>query len=347
MSRKTVLVPAIKQPIAKSPGFAKKELSDYKLDRIGLCEFGCLYCSSNEGNYLRMNRKMFADLTEAQTGERTYPTDNPSLMFDWPDFKEKFEAQLAKKPRDWGKGQTVVYSMLTDGFSPTLVGSGRTEETLRTVLDRTQFRIRVLTKNAIVGKPKWLDLFKAHPDRFVVGLSTGSMDDKWAKKVEVSTAPPSRRLVALNALQDAGIATFGMLCPVFPDVLEGNKLEELVARVRPDLVEHVWAEPYNDRKNWRAVRTGYDEGSHGYKWLTDVYEHGRKDLWSEYATELYVRLRDKARREGWLCKLRYLLYEGGITQNDAAKFKGLEGVLLQSKPDENGKSRNPYIAALQ
>jgi DNA repair photolyase len=347
MHRKIVNVPAIKRPIAKSPGFAKKELSDFKLDRIGLCEFGCRYCSSNAGNYLRLNQERFADLTEAQTGERTYPSEDPHLMFAWPDFEEKLEAQLRKKPRDWGKGQTLVYSMLTDGFSPTLVRSGQTEETLRTVLDRTQFRIRVLTKNAIVGKPQWLDFFKAHSGRFVVGLSTGSMDDKWAKKDELFTAPPSRRLMALNGLQDAGIATYGMLCPVFPDVLEVNRLEELVDRVRPDRVEHVWAEPFNDRKNWKAVRAGYDEGSSGYKWLTDVYERGNKDLWSEYATELYVRLRDKARREGWLSKLRYLLYEGRITQNDAKKFRGLKGVLLQSKPADDGKSRNPYIAALE
>jgi hypothetical protein len=203
MTPKIVHVPSVKEPIAKSPGFAKKQLSDYKLDRIGLCGFGCIYCSSNWGNFLRINRELFADLTEAQTGKRTYPTDDPSLMFDWPDFEEKFETQLEKKPRDWGKGQTLVYSMLTDGFSPMLVRSGQTEAILRTVLERTQFRIRVLTKNAIVGQPKWLNLFAEHHDRFVIGLSIGSMDDEWAKRVELFTPPPSRRIVAINHVQDA------------------------------------------------------------------------------------------------------------------------------------------------
>jgi DNA repair photolyase len=297
---------------------------------------------------LRINQEPFADLTEAQTGERTYPSDDPGLTFAWPDFQERLDAQLAKKHPSWRSSEmTLVYSMLTDGFSPMLVRSGQTEETLRAVLEKTPFRIRVLTKNAIVGKEKWLGLFKEHADRFVVGLSTGSMDDKWAKKVELFTAPPSRRLVALHAVQGAGIATYGMLCPVFPDLLEGNKLEDLVDRIRPELVEHVWAEPYNDRKNWEKVRFGYDEGSSGYKWMTEVYEHGRKELWSAYATELYVRLRDKARREGWLRKLRYLLYETAITPNDAQQFHGLKGVLLQSKPAHNGKSRNPYMAALR
>lgn len=194
MKSKVVNVPSVQQPIAKCPGFAKKQLADFKLDRIGLCESGCLYCSSNSGNNLRINQEPFADLTEAQTGERTYPSDDPGLTFAWPDFQERLDAQLAKKHPGWcSREMTLVYSMLTDGFSPTLVRSGQTEETLRAVLKKTPFRIRVLTKNAIVGKEKWLGLFKEHADRFVIGLSTGSMDDKWAKKVELLTAPPSRR----------------------------------------------------------------------------------------------------------------------------------------------------------
>lgn len=347
MSTQVVSVPSVKQPIAASPGFAKKLLSDYKLDRIGLCQFGCLYCSSNNGNYLRIHRSRFADLTEQQLGVRSLPTDNPQLMFDWPDFTERLEEQLASNKPDFGEGMTLVYSMLTDGFSPRLVNSGQTEVTLRTVLERTRFRIRVLTKNAIVGKPKWLEFFQEHPSRFVVGLSIGSLDDQWAKHVERGTPSPSNRLRAMAHLQTAGIATYGMLCPVFPDVLEGNRLEELVDRIRPDLVEHVWAEPFNDRGNWEAVRSGYGEGSSGYKWLTAVYEQNMKHLWSEYATELYLRLRDKAKREGWLHKLRYLLYELDITQKDANRFKGLKGVLLQSKPGKDGKSHNPHIAILQ
>ena len=74
----------------------------------------------------------------------------------------------------------------------------------------------------------------------------------------------------------------------------------------------MWAEPYNDRHNWRNVRDGYLPGSFGCQWFTDVYENSRGDLWSRYATDLYTRLRVKAIREGWISKLRYLLYENGI-----------------------------------
>ena len=163
----------------------------------------------------------------------------------------------------------------------------------------------------------------------------------------MNTSLPSARLRALEKLQQAGIATYGMACPVFPHVLDGDQLERLVDRTRPELVEHMWAEPYNNRQNWKKVRKGYSVGSFGYRSFTDIFGKRGSDHWSNYATELYVRLRDKAVREGWIHKLRYLLYESAINKRDAAQFDGLEGVWLQAKPGADGFSQNPHIADLQ
>lgn len=347
MKNKIVNVPSIREPITASPGFAKKLLSDFKLDLAGLCGFGCVYCSSNWGNYLRINRKKFAALAREQIGKPLTPFDDAALVYAWPDVLEKLNHQLDKHDQSWGQGETLVFSMLTDGFSPQLVKDGVTEKALRAVLDRTSFRIRILTKNACVGSAKWIRFIEQHRQRFVVGLSIGTLDDKWAKRVEIGTPAPTARIRALQRLQDAGIPTYGMLCPVFPEALEGDHLERLVDAIRPDLVEHVWAEPFNDRVNWKHVRKALDAGSAGYKWLTDVYENRNTAIWSSYATEQYCRLRDKARVEGWLSKLRFLLYEGDINEDDARRFSGLEGVLLQSKPGEHGMSPNPSFVRLQ
>ena len=347
MKNKIVDVPSIKRPIQASPGFAKKELSDYKLDILGLCGFGCRYCSSNEGNYLRIKRATFAKHTVEQLGQRLLPSDTPALMFVWPDVLERLDEQLASKPAGWGEGSTLVFSMLTDGFSPELVRRGVTERALRAVIERTAFRIRVLTKNAAVGSSKWLRFFSDHPGRFVVGLSIGTLDDDWARRVEIGTSQPTARLRALRNLQDAGIPTYGMLCPIFPDLLERDALDSLISHIRPELVEHIWAEPYNDRNNWSIVRDGYDPGTYGYRWLTEVYEKGQSEQWSRYATQLYTRLRRRGKRDGWLSKLRYLLYERNITEKDAVKYRGLCGVLLQSATGEDGLSRNPHLAREQ
>lgn len=348
MKSQIVQVPAIRQPITRSPGFAKKQLADFKLDVMGLCEFGCRYCSSNVGNYLRINRAPFARMTEEQLGEHKLPAENPELTFHWPDVLENLEAQLAgHQNHDFGEGQVLVYSMLTDGFSPGLVKNGTTKRALELVLEHTRFRIRILTKNAIVGQERWIRFFHRHPGRFVVGLSIGSLDDRWAKRVEKFTPPPSKRIAAIRRLQDSGIPTYGMLCPVFPDMLVGEGLEELLEQIRPSILEQIWAEPFNDRQNWQHVRGGYSPDSAGYRWMTDVYSQHQKDLWSHYAADLYARLHEKAQREGWSDKLIYLLYETDIVESDAGRFQGLEGVLLQSKPGPEGLSRNPYMAALQ
>jgi len=140
---------------------------------------------------------------------------------------------------------------------------------------------------------------------------------------------------------------YGMLCPVAPNMLGGDGLERLIDAVRPDRIEHLWAEPYNDRFNWQQVREGYQPGSAGYRWLTETFEGKDRSRWSRYATELYLRLRDKAEAEGWIGKLKYLLYEDGITAEDAKVFRGLYGVLVQSKPGADGLSTNRHIAELQ
>ena len=345
MNLKIVEMPSLQELIRHCPGFKKKDLADRKLDICGLCAFGCIYCSSNNGNHLRINRKKFAAWTKEQIGELTLPADDPNLMFKWPDVILKLRAEVAKKRANWGAGETLVFSMLTDGFSPNLVAEGTTEAALRLVLEHTAFRIRVLTKNAIVGSKKWTNFFKEFPDRFVVGLSIGTLDDGWAKKIERHTPPPSSRIRALRHLQDEGVPTFGMLCPVFPEVLKRGNLEKLVAAIRPGLTEDVWAEPFNDRQNWWRIRDVLPAESTGHKFLTEVYENGNSALWSRYGTDLYRRIRDVAERDGWLKKFKYLLYEGLISEDDVADFGDRSGVLLQSTPDEDGHSQNPAFAA--
>jgi DNA repair photolyase len=344
--KKTVVdVPAIKQPLRPSPGFAKKELATYKLDLLGSCEFGCVYCSSDMGNYLRINRRPFLRLAEAQLG-RPVPVDEmKSISFHWPDVIPNLERQLETKEPTFGLGETVVFSMLTDGFSPRLVASGKTEQALRLLVEKTSLRIRVLTKNAIVGSARWIEFFKQFPGRFVVGLSAGTLAEGWARTVEVGTSSPEARVRALQALQDAGVPTYGMLCPCFPDVLENASIERLVAACRPALAEHVWAEPFNDRQNWTEVRAGYACGSPAYDWFTDVFERGNRGRWSAYAVDLYLRIKAIAVRDGWIEKLRYLLYEGLITKEDAPRLGDGRGILLQGTPGPGGRSQNPHVAA--
>lgn len=347
MKPKLVVIQPRSVVIASAEGFEKKQLATYHVDALALCQFKCRFCSSNEGNVLRIGRKKFLFLTEQQWGTAALPSEDPSLMYMYADVVETLTAELSNKPKSYGEGRTLVFCMLTDGFSPELVKRGTTEAILQILAERTSFRIRILTKNHIVGQQKWIRFFLGYPGRFVVGLSTGTTDDEWAHQFETGASKPTARLRALKSLQDAGIATYAMWCPVFPESLESGRLDEVIDRSSTAACERIWAEPYNNRTNWRFVRAGYEPSSAGWDRMTGMFENRKNGIWSAYATALYLHLRRRAVAEGWLDKMCYLLYEELISERDARQFEGLEGVLLQSNPGKDGLSQHPVFRALQ
>lgn len=341
-------IPSIKTPIMRSPGFEKKKLATHKLDIMGWCQASCAYCSSPAMSYLRINREPFADAAEAQTGRRLYPGKDPELTLRWSDYEARLDAQLAKWPKNrkimWGAGKVLMFSQLTDAFSPWAVAEGLTRRSLEKVLINTDFRIRVLTKFNTVGRPEWIDFFRAHPVRFVVGLSIGTLDDAWARKVEIGTSSPSARVKALHALQDAGVPTYGMLCPVFPDALDGDGVERLVAAIRPERCETVWSEAFNDRDNWRSVAAGYLHGTPAHdRMMSLFFGVDRVIRWTDYATDVYRRVHAALGSEAH--KHRYLLYQDTMTDRGRAAMQTAEGVLFQS--DETKSKRLPIIGGGQ
>lgn len=142
MKNRIVTVPAMVSLIKEAPGFAKKELATYKLDILALCGFGCRYCSSNTGNYLRMHAQEFTSCMKEQVGVTKTPIDDPSLQYIYPDVVKQLENELKQKRKSFGEGHTLIFSMLTDGFSPSLVEDGTTKAILKLTLKKASFRIR-------------------------------------------------------------------------------------------------------------------------------------------------------------------------------------------------------------
>lgn len=341
-----VQFPHRKAIIAPS-SWPKKQLADVHVEALLLCQYKCRYCSSNSGRHLKTIRHEIEEAVHQVTGSSFDPhrADNLAISFD--DVVQALESQLSQNCRKPGEGKTLVYSQLTDGFSPIVLRNGTTRRILELLVEKTKYRIRILTKNPIVGTSNWINFFASHPERFVVGLSIGTLNDKLGRRLEKGTPRPSSRISAMCALQDAGVPTFGMLCPMFPQVLQGDELEQLIKAIRPVRCENVWAEPYNNRQNWQHARECFEPQSYVWNWMSQVYGDADKALWSRYATDLYTRIRDTARHDAWIDRLRYLLYEDQITSADADQFSGLEGVLLQSKDTGQGISRNPRFAQLQ
>jgi DNA repair photolyase len=334
----------LKNPITKSPGFEKKRLSEWKIDLLLLCGFGCIYCSSNYG-YLLRTRK--GRLVEWLGVVEELIFSEHQIDYEPESFKQHLAVQLDRLGAGFGAGHTLVFSMLTDAFSPATLKSGLTRDVLEMLLERTQFRIRVLTKNCTVGYGDWLDLFARHRDRFVVGLSIGTLDDDWTSAMELYTTPPSLRVRAFQNLLANGVPAFGMLCPVFPGADRSDRLEALVDAFTPNhpLVEDFWAEPFNDRRNARQVVERLTAVHHPYAGECQRVLLGERPEWSRYATNMLLALQRKAQAEGWIGKLKYMLYESGVTPDDARRIESLDGVLLQSI-DKAGHTKNPSFHRL-
>ncbi len=345
--KSTLVTVGNRKRIIAPSSWGTKELADAHVEAIMHCEFNCSYCSSNAAAHIRWARTRINKAVLAQAGSRFDPHRSDGLVVGFEDVVGALEEELSVTRQKPGHGKTLVYSQLTDGFSPVAVRAGTTRRILDLLIEKTEYRIRILTKNAIVGNRQWVRYFADHADRFVVGLSIGTLDDQFGKRLEKGTSIPSARVKALHQLQDAGVPTFGMLCPVFPAVLETDELERLIAAVRPDLCERVWAEPYNDRSNWRVVRDCFEQKSFTHAWMSRVFGERDELAWSQYATDLYQRTLASAKSGKWVNKLRYLLYEMSIADAHAAKFKKLEGVLLQSIDKTTGISKNPEFAKIQ
>lgn len=313
--------------IQPCPGFTKKTLADYHLELIGLCGFKCTYCSSNRGvAYVRLSEPRWRVAVKDQLGVEldicdSITPDGDSIMIGYPDIVGLLEAELVDKPTDYGEGKTLVLSQLTDPFSPSLVTSGVTRRVLDLLLERTKFRIRILTKSAVIGKPEWVRFFGAYHDRFIVGMSITTLDDRIVETVERGTSKPSARIRAHRVLQDHGIPVYGMLCPILPDSVQ--YLSQLLDGIRPRACETVWIESVNPRQD-----------------LWSKHHPTNRADWSRYTTDLYLAVAHRATEQGWIDRLHYLLYESDLTISDGMKFK-LGGYSLQGKSDpQTGRSEH-------
>jgi hypothetical protein len=279
VKNRLVVIQDTKKALQPSPGWSKKALADFHVEMTGLCGFGCLYCSSNSSEWLRITSGEHDAATVAQLGELLTPKDNPELAYQWEHpVAPRLAEDLVRCRKTWGAGKTVAFSQMTDPLGPT-VDLDDFEASLYEVRERTSLRIRILTKNSLIASPRWIRVLQSLGDRVTVSLSTGTLDAEFTSRIEKGTSNPAARIRALRTLQDEGIPTYGMLCPVFPEVLTSGRLNELMDAIRPERCEFIWAEPYNDRQNWAKVREGYDVGTEAYDWFTRAFgDNGDLDI---------------------------------------------------------------------
>lgn len=208
MKSHVIKIPPRKKLIAPS-SWTKKLLADAHFEAMLFCASACLYCSSNAGLQLRFLNKSLKRIIQTAVEQLTdkpfNPHDAADITIAYREVVKALDNELSRMKRKPGAGKTLVFSQLTDGFSPVLLKNGIVRQILELLLEKTEYRIRILTKNAIVGRHKWVKLFAQHPGRFVVGLSCGSLDADFTRRMERLTSSPHARIAALHNLQGAGV----------------------------------------------------------------------------------------------------------------------------------------------
>ncbi len=150
------------------------------------------------------------------------------------------------------------------------------------ILCFTNWHIRLLSKSVLIKTVA--ERLADSRDRFIFGVSTGTLDDNLSRSFEVGTSAVSARLKTLHWLQDNGFRTYGMICPSLPQRDYTAFARDMAQAIRADRCEHVWAECMNARgesftRTFDALETA------GYAWeakrLREISNDSRD--WENYS----------------------------------------------------------------
>lgn len=216
-----------------------------------------------------------------------------------------------------------------------------TLEACRIFMELTRWDVRLLSKGSFLrliaeGIPK------EFRHRLIFGHSTGIFDERIARVVEAGTAKVTKRIEEHRWLQDHGYRTYGMICPVLPQVNYDEYIQNAVSRLRVDRCEHVWVEALNVRgesmeKTLTALADAgcIDEAER----VRGIFGPGNGEAWERYSRALFEACARHIPRD----KLRFLQYvdRGSMEwwvnrRNDGAVLLGklaeLIGVTAARKP---------------
>jgi DNA repair photolyase len=167
-----------------------------------------------------------------------------------PDFREQLAETLGRLP-----AQAIYVGGDTDPYQPLEADLRYTRQALELMAERG-FSGSILTKSPLFVRD--IDILKAMPEPSV-GISIAFDDETTRCLFETDAEPTSERLEALRSAKEAGIATYALICPVFPRLTDARGLVEAVSPI----ADRIWVYSLNmesgEAKNWRRVEAVMDE----------------------------------------------------------------------------------------
>ncbi len=319
MNGKPVLYRDVKTVLTiPSDEFHEKLLCDGIVFNLGdACVFRCTYCYV-ESVMIKLDKALL-DLHNKKTGQNLGFED---VVIRRRNSLEVLKSQLLKPDG------TRIYDDPEDNrvaYSSTLVDVAANMELLEEtaaacilILENTNWQIRLLSKSSLLMLLIKREMIpKQYHPRLILGFSIGTLDNKLASAIEVNTGVVSKRLTALQWLQDHGIRTFGMICPSLPQEDYDKFSREMCTAIRVEKCEHVWAEVINVRGE-SLTKTTAALGFAGYhgeaRRLEAISGSEKQDAREDYARNTFL-AHTKNVPPG---KLRFLQY---IDKNSADWWK--------------------------
>lgn len=303
-------------------GFAEKLLCDGLTFTAGdACVYGCTFC------YVPSQTRKMPGIEQAiKAAGKTSAEDVIIRRRNVVDLirleltreasrkeREHFHlAEGARLPRFAFEDTRTIYASPLVDVAATMEMAQETASICELILKLTSWRIRLLSKSSflpiIAGRLEELAANFEPRKRVIYGVSTGTLDDELAKVFEQGTALVSKRLKSLHWLQDSGYRTFGMVCPSLPMQTTGEYEEfsrAIMAAIRVEKCEHVWAEVMNVRGEsmTRTVNALTDAGF--YREAAELsHVSTSSSAWELYSRKTFLAHKNHCPPE----KLRFLQY---------------------------------------
>lgn len=327
MSRKPVLYQPSRTVLTyPSEAFQEKLLCDGLTMNLGnACVYSCSFCYV-ESQMRKLTHQVIRGHNEKHQENRSHEDlvirrlghkGEKSVQILANQLAGDVKGWLSRKAvQDLKEMDLVLYSSTLVDVAANMELLKETAEACQLILDHTRWQIRLLTKSNLMHKLVKDGLIEdktrpghrlSHHQRLIMGFSTGTLNDSIAAAFEKGTARVSKRIESLHWLQDHGYRTFGMICPSLPQEDYEAFSRSMVQALRPEKMEHVWAEVINVRgESFTRTRdalkeTGFEKEA---RMLEAVSEGpAKKENWEAYARKTF-----EAHQRQFGQKLRFLQY---------------------------------------
>lgn len=179
------------------------------------CYHQCVFC------YARRTHTYLEEDGVSRWGSKLYVKVNAAAVV---------RTELAK--RSW-KRETVAIGTVTDPYQP-LEGRYRVTRGILEALRDYQSPASLITRSPLVVRD--IDVLQglARAASASVSISIATLDERVAREIEPTVAPPRQRLRAVRMLADAGIRVNVALAPVLPQITDTPESIEAVVRAARD-----------------------------------------------------------------------------------------------------------------